>query len=116
MKPILRDMETMMPRYWQGWLPDNPSKLFLPFYLGRSFDVSPSTFSLSGIWRLYLFIVHSTMNPSNALNVLKRVLGPGTFDLKKTSSFKWHVIYYIVKYFITLYNHVLRGYYFYKQE
>lgn len=56
------------------------------------------------------------MNPSNALNVLKRALGPGTVDLNKTSSFKWHVIYYMVKYFITLYNHILRGYYFYMQE
>lgn len=67
-------------------------------------------------FEVYLFIVHSAMNPSNALNVLKRALGAGTVDLNKTLFFKWHVIYYMVKYFIVLYNYILRGYYFYMQE
>lgn len=43
-------------------------------------------------------------------------IGPCTVDLNKTLYFKWHVIYYIVKYFAMLYNHILRGHSFFMRE
>lgn len=58
MRPELRDIETVIPHAWQGWeidpgfqttSPGSFSHLERGVINGGSFDVSPSTFSLSGI-------------------------------------------------------------------
>lgn len=58
MRPELRDIETIIPHAWQGWeidpgfqtaSPGSFSHLERGVINGGSFDVSPRTFSLSGI-------------------------------------------------------------------
>lgn len=64
-----------------------------------------------------VFIYSALSNESiKCFECFKKGIGPCTVDLNKRLSSKWQVIYYMVKYFIILYNHIPRGYYFYMQE
>ena len=70
------------------------------------------------VWSLRLDCIYSALSNESIkhFECFEKGIRPCTVDLNKTLSFKWHVIYCIVKYFIVLYNPVLRAYSFYTWE
>lgn len=124
MKPILRDLETIISHHQQDWELEHHFQTTGPgsfHHLERGIiNGAALMYPLAHFHCLafeIVFIYSALSNESiRYFECFRKGIGPCIVDLNKTLFFKWHVIYYVVKYFLMLDNHILRGYYFYMQE